>query len=85
MSALAETEHQLFRFLSRKLTKEDLKQIHGRFQLMDEVDEETREEIKDHVFQMIWNRVHWLGLLEDLRRETGADDASDPEEEEDED
>lgn len=84
MSALSELERQILRFLLRKLSREEVRQIHGRFQLMDEVDEETREELKDHVFQMIWNQVHWLGLLDDLRRETAADE-SDPEEEDEED
>ena len=83
MSALAETEHLLYRFLTRKLSREDLKEIMTRFELMDEVDEETRDEIKDCVFQMIWNRVSWVSLLSRLRSEKGADDESDQEEEED--
>lgn len=74
MSALRETEDLIYRFLCKKLDKEEVRDIVNRWELQDKVDEETQEEIRYEVWRSIlFQQVRWEYLLDRLREAKECD------------
>ena len=83
MSALRETEELIYRFLFRKLDKEEVREIVNRWELQDKVDEETQEEIRYEVWRnILFQQVRWELLLDRLRDEKETDETDADEEKE---
>jgi hypothetical protein len=75
MSALRETEELIYRFLFRKLDKDEVREIVNRWELQDKVDEETQEEIRYEIWRSIlFQQVRWELLLDRLREEKECDE-----------
>lgn len=81
MSALRETEELIYRFLFRKLDKEEVREIVNRWELQDKVDEETQEEIRYDVWRnILFQQVRWEYLLDRLREEKETDETDEEKE-----
>lgn len=86
MSALRETEDLIYRFLCKKLDKQEVRDIVSRWELQDKLDEETQEEIRYHVWRSIlFQQVRWEYLLDRLKEEKECDVEESEEEDEKED
>lgn len=66
-------EQLVYAFLKKKLDWEDLKDIYTQYQLENEVDEETRDEILSY----LWSQIRWGYLLQKLRDEKMEDKSDD--------
>jgi hypothetical protein len=83
MSALRETEELIYRFLYRKLDKEEVREIVNRWELQNKVDEETQEEIRYDVWRnILFQQVRWELLLDRLRDEKETNEPDTDEEKE---
>ena len=81
MSALRETEELIYRFLFRKLDKEEVREIVNRWELQDKVDEETQEEIRYEIWRnILFQQVRWELLLDRLRDEKETDETDEEKE-----
>jgi hypothetical protein len=76
-------EDLIYRFLTKTLDREEVKEIVNRWELQDKVDEETQEEIRYEIWATLWSQVRWEYMLQRLRDEKMVDEDSATEEEDD--
>ncbi len=76
-------EDLIYRFLTKSLEREEVKEIVNRWELQDKVDEETQEEIRYEIWSMLWSQVRWEYLLQRLREDKMVDEDSATEEDSD--
>jgi hypothetical protein len=74
MEVLAETEDIIFRFF-RRLSDEEIKELHSANEMETKLDEETISEIKDAVWNLIQNRIEWGVLFREVKELVPDDDS----------
>lgn len=62
-------EDLVFDFLRPRLTDEEKRSLSNRNDLAEHIDEESRDEMKEELFQIIWSRISAYRIIENLMRE----------------
>lgn len=78
MSVLLTAEDCVYLFL-KGLDDEDLKLMKSGRDVENRIDEESIEEIKDRIWDILQNQIHWERILEKVKQDIGME--SDDEEE----
>lgn len=76
-------EDMIIKFLDKKLTDEEKRQIHSSYDCEKEIDEETEEEMKTALFQFVFNGVKWWKVIDAVKADLESESESSSDEEED--
>jgi len=77
-------EHLVVDFLRPRLTDEEKRELSTKYDLEKAIDEESRDEMKEELFWLIWGRMSAHRIIEALMRDVEDEVAEDPSTSEDE-
>jgi hypothetical protein len=78
-------EQLIVDFLRPRLTDEEKRELSTKYDLEKSIDEESRDEMKEELFWLVWSRISAHRVIEALMKDVDDEAPEDPSSSEDED
>jgi hypothetical protein len=72
-------EEMIYKLLVRSLTDSEKKRLHSWYDLTNHVDEESREDMKDALFEFVLNNINYYRVIEMLKQHITEDEEEEEE------